>query len=39
MKARVRTYFNGGDGRRKVGRLVEEVAEVKVKETESELHA
>ncbi len=39
LKARVRTYFNGGDGRRKVGRLVEEVAEVKVKETESELHA
>ena len=28
-----------GDGRRKVGRLVEEVAEVEVKETESELHA
>lgn len=39
LKARVRTYFNGGDGRRKVGRLVEEVAEVKVRETESELHA
>ncbi len=39
LKARVRTYFNGGDGRRKVGRLVEEVAEVQVKETESELHA
>ena len=39
LKARVRTYFNGGDGRRKVGRLVEEVAEVRVKETESELHA
>jgi DNA polymerase-3 subunit epsilon len=29
LKARVRTYFNGGDGRRKVGRLVEEVAEVR----------
>lgn len=39
LKARVRTYFNGGDGRRKVGRLVEEVAEVHVRETESELHA
>jgi excinuclease UvrABC nuclease subunit len=36
---RVRTYFNGGDGRRKIGRLVEEVAEVRVRETESELHA
>ena len=39
LKARVRTYFNGGDGRRKIGRLVEEVAEVRVVETESELHA
>jgi DNA polymerase-3 subunit epsilon len=39
LKARVRTYFNGGDGRRKIGRLVEEVAEVRVRETESELHA
>ena len=39
LKARVRTYFNGGDGRRKVGRLVEEVAEVRVKETGSELRA
>ena len=39
LKARVRTYFNGGDGRRKVGRLVEEVAEVRIRETESELHA
>jgi DNA polymerase-3 subunit epsilon len=39
LKARVRTYFNGGDGRRKVGRLVEEVAEVRVTETESELMA
>ena len=39
LKARVRTYFNGGDGRRKVGRLVEEVAEVRFKETGSELRA
>ena len=39
LKARVRTYFNGGDGRRKVGRLVEEVAEVRTKETGSELRA
>ena len=39
LRARVRTYFNGGDGRRKVGRLVEEVAEVRTKETESELGA
>ena len=39
LKARVRTYFNGGDGRRKVGRLVEEVAEVRFRETQSELHA
>ena len=39
LKVRVRTYFNGGDGRRKVGRLVEEVAEVRVRETESELMA
>ena len=39
LKARVRTYFNGGDGRRKIGRLVEEVAEVRVRETESELRA
>ena len=39
LKARVRTYFNGGDGRRKIGRLVEEIAEVRVRETESELHA
>ena len=39
LKARVRTYFNGGDGRRKIGRLVEEVAEVRVRETQSELHA
>ncbi|MCA1847817.1 MAG: DEDD exonuclease domain-containing protein [Actinobacteria bacterium] len=39
LRARVRTYFNGGDGRRKVGRLVEEVAEVRTKETRSELRA
>jgi DNA polymerase III subunit epsilon len=39
LKARVRTYFNGGDGRRKVGRLVEEVAEVRFEETGSELGA
>jgi DNA polymerase III subunit epsilon len=39
LKARVRTYFNGGDGRRKIGQLVREVAEVRYKETPSELHA
>jgi len=39
LKARVRTYFNGGDGRRKIGRLVAEAAEVRVRETQSELHA
>jgi DNA polymerase-3 subunit epsilon len=39
LKARVRTYFNGGDGRRKIGQLVREVAEVRYKETKSELHA
>ena len=39
LKARVRTYFNGGDGRRKIARLVQEVAEVRVRETQSELHA
>ncbi len=39
LKARVRTYFNGGDGRRKIGRLVREVAEVRYKETQSELHS
>jgi DNA polymerase-3 subunit epsilon len=39
LRARVRTYFNGGDGRHKVGRLVEEVAEVRYKETGSELRA
>jgi DNA polymerase III subunit epsilon len=39
LRARVRTYFNGGDGRHKVGRLVEEIAEVRTKETGSELRA
>ena len=39
LRARVRTYFNGGDGRRKIGRLVEEVAEVRYEESQSELHA
>ena len=39
LKARVRTYFNGGDGRRKIGQLVREVAEVRHEETESELRA
>ncbi|MGH3088749.1 MAG: DEDD exonuclease domain-containing protein [Rubrobacteraceae bacterium] len=39
LKARVRTYFNGGDGRRKIGRLVEEVAKVEYRETETELRA
>lgn len=39
LRARVRTYFNGGDGRRKIGRLVEEVASVEVVETGTELKA
>lgn len=39
LRARVRTYFNGGDGRRKVVRLVEEVAEVRYTETPGELQA
>ncbi|WP_119066127.1 DEDD exonuclease domain-containing protein [Rubrobacter indicoceani] len=39
LRARVRTYFNGGDGRRKIGRLVEEVAKVEVVETGTELKA
>lgn len=39
LRARVRTYFNGGDGRRKIGRLVEETAAVRYTETQSELHA
>jgi DNA polymerase-3 subunit epsilon len=39
LKGRVKTYFNGGDGRRKIGRLVREVAEVRYEGTPSELHA
>ncbi len=39
LKSRVKTYFNGGDGRRKIGRLVREVAEVRYEETKSELRA
>ncbi len=39
LKGRVKTYFNGGDGRRKVGRLVREVAEVRYRETGTELRA
>lgn len=39
LRTRVRTYFSGGDGRRKIGRLVEEVAKVEVKETGTELKA
>ena len=39
LKSRVKTYFNGGDGRRKVGCLVREVAEVRYEETSSELYA
>lgn len=39
LKNRVRTYFAGGDGRRKVGRLVRETAEVRYEETDSELYA
>ena len=39
LKARVRTYFGSGDGRRKIGRLVEETAEVRYEETGSELYA
>ena len=39
LKTRVKTYFNGGDGRRKIGRLVREVAEVRYEETKSELRA
>jgi len=39
IKARVRTYFNGGDGRRKIGRLVREAAEVRHTETGTELEA
>jgi DNA polymerase-3 subunit epsilon len=39
LKSRVRTYFNGGDGRRKIEHLVREAAEVRYKESSSELHA
>lgn len=39
LRSRVRTYFNGGDGRRKIGRLVRETAKVEYTETETELHA
>lgn len=39
LKSRVRTYFNGGDGRRKISRLVTEVAEVRATETRTELQA
>jgi DNA polymerase III subunit epsilon len=39
LKARVRSYFNGGDGRRKIGRLVRETVKVEFTETETELHA
>lgn len=39
LKNRVRSYFNGGDGRRKIWRLVEETAEVRYEETGSELYA
>ncbi len=39
LKARVKTYFNGGDGRRKIGHLIREVAEVRYQETKSELRA
>ncbi|TCJ16035.1 DEDD exonuclease domain-containing protein [Rubrobacter taiwanensis] len=39
LRRRVRTYFSGGDGRRKIGRLVREVAEVRFRQTETELQA
>ncbi len=39
LKSRVRTYFNGGDGRRKIEHLVREAIEVRYKESSSELHA
>ena len=39
LKSRVKTYFNGGDGRRKIEHLVREAAEVRYKESSSELHA
>ncbi|MDQ4002391.1 MAG: DEDD exonuclease domain-containing protein [Actinomycetota bacterium] len=39
LKSRVKTYFNGGDGRRKIEHLVREAAEVRYKVSSSELHA
>jgi DNA polymerase-3 subunit epsilon len=39
LKSRVKTYFNGGDGRRKIEQLVREAAEVRYRETRSELYA
>lgn len=39
LRTRVRTYFNGGDGRRKIPRIVREVAEVRYRKTGSELKA
>ncbi|BBL80696.1 hypothetical protein RxyAA322_25500 [Rubrobacter xylanophilus] len=39
LRARVRTYFSGGDGRRKIRRLVEEVASVRFRNTKTELEA
>lgn len=39
LRSRVRTYFNGGDGRRKIDRLLEEVEGVSVRETTCELQA
>jgi len=39
LKSRVKTYFNGGDGRRKIEQLVREATEVRYSETRSELYA
>ncbi len=39
LRVRVRTYFSGGDGRRKIGRLVAEISKVEYTETDTELHA
>ncbi|MCL6438658.1 MAG: DEDD exonuclease domain-containing protein [Rubrobacteraceae bacterium] len=39
LRKRVGSYFGGGDGRRKVARLVEEAAGVRYRRTESELEA
>src|SRR5215217_1686896 len=39
LKSRVKTYFNGGDGRRKIEQLVREATEVRYRETRSELYA